>query len=70
MPAMIDVMAKKKPNDRHQHKPLNLRLHSVLRMQLEKLCERNVSTLTAEVTIAIRQHLAANGLWPPETPPR
>lgn len=51
--------------DRHKKKPLQLRLHESLREQLEKLAERNLTTLTAEITAAIRERLIANDLWPP-----
>lgn len=57
-------MAKKKP-DRHKAKPFQLRLHPLLKAQLEKLAERNVSTMTAEIVAAIRRHLEDNKLWPP-----
>lgn len=51
--------------DRHKARPLQLRIHPLLRRQLEELVDRNVSTLTAEITIALREHLRANSLWPP-----
>ncbi len=61
----MSCMAKKKP-DRHTLKPFQIRLHPVLRTQLDKLVEQNVgTTITAEIIAAIRNHLAANGLWPP-----
>lgn len=56
----------KKP-DRHVAKPFPVRLHPVIRTQLEKLVEQNVgTTITAEIVAAIRKHLADNGLWPPK----
>jgi len=63
----MPLMAEKHPRkgDRHRHKQLNLRLHSVLRAQLEILADRNLTNLTIEATAAIRKHLAENGLWPP-----
>ena len=67
----MGFMAKeKKPSDRHRAKAMQLRLHHLLRQQLELLCERNVSTMTAEIAIALREHLRAAGLWPPTTPPQ
>ncbi len=59
-----DQQANRK-QDRHKAKSLQLRIHPLLRRQLEALVERNVSTLTAEITIALRAHLEAAGLWPP-----
>lgn len=60
---MLDMA--KKP-DRHIAKPFPVRLHPVIRQQLEKLVEQNVgTTITAEIVAAIRKHLADNGLWPP-----
>jgi hypothetical protein len=56
---------KKKP-DRHVKKALQLRIHPVVRAQLEKLVELSAGTLTTEITIAIRERLAAAGLWPPK----
>jgi predicted DNA-binding protein len=57
-------MAKKANGDRHKTKMFPIRMHPVLRTQLEKLAERKLTTLTAEVVEAIRRHLEANGLWP------
>jgi hypothetical protein len=67
----LDGMAKpKKPADptpdRHKKKPFQLRLHRLLRQQLELLAERNVSDLTSEISIAVRERLERNGLWPPQ----
>jgi hypothetical protein len=39
-------------------------LHDVLRKQLEKLTDRNLSTMTTEIIVAIRDRLERNGLWP------
>lgn len=57
---------KKRKNDRHKTKPLQLRLHVILRQQLKKLADRNLTTMTTEATAAIRHHLEQNGLWPPK----
>jgi hypothetical protein len=57
---MSDGMA-----DRHKRKAFQLRLHELIRQQLEKLAERNASSLTAEASIAIRERLERHGLWPP-----
>lgn len=60
------LMAKEKPKpDRHRHPPLQLRLHTNLRKQLEVLAERNLTNLTTEATRAIREMLTKEGLWPP-----
>lgn len=63
------VMAKApKPEskpDRHKKKPLQLRLHPLIRQQLQKLCAANATTMTEEITIAIRERLEAKKLWPP-----
>lgn len=58
------VMAKERRTDRHKRKPLQLRLHPLLRAQLEVLAEQNASTLTAETSTAIRERLERHGLWP------
>jgi hypothetical protein len=61
------VMARpKRPGDRHKTQAFQLRLHTLLRKQLEKLADRNLTTITAEVIAAIRKHLEDNGLWPVE----
>jgi hypothetical protein len=52
-------------SDRHKKQPFQIRLHPLLRQQLEVLAERNASDLTTEVSIAIRERLEAAGLWPP-----
>lgn len=52
--------------DRHKKKPFQLRLHPLLRQQLEKLAEANASDMTAEIVIAIRKHLTDSKLWPPQ----
>lgn len=62
---MIEYMTDKKPTNRHKKKPLQMRLHDQLRAQLEILVERNASTLTAEITAAIRERLERADLWPP-----
>jgi hypothetical protein len=59
------TMTDKPKKDRHKKKPLQLRLHHLLRQQLEALAQRNASTLTEEISIAIRERLEAAGLWPP-----
>ncbi len=61
----IRRMAKKRKPDRHKNPALNLRLHPILRQQLQALADRNLTTLTTEATAAIREYLRANGLWPP-----
>lgn len=60
------VMAKEKPTDRHKHPVTGIRLHRLIRQQLELLVERNASGITQEITIAIRERLQREGLWPPK----
>ena len=55
--------------DRHKRKGMQLRLHPLMRQQLDLLVERNVSTLSAEIIAAIREKLAREGLWPPPQQP-
>lgn len=60
------VMAEKKPQkDRHKHRQVQLRLHPIIRYQLDKLVDRNVSNVSSEITAAIRKHLEQHELWPP-----
>lgn len=61
MPHMADEVKK----DRHKKKPFQLRLHDLMKQGLEVLATRNGSDVTEEIRIAIRKHLADNGLWPP-----
>lgn len=64
------VMAKerKQPaSDRHKKKPFSLRLHPLLRQQLDKLVDQNASDLTEEISVAIRERLRQHGLWPPSS---
>lgn len=44
---------------------LQLRLHPKLKKQLTLLVDRNTTSITTEVSAAIRDRLAAVGLWPP-----
>lgn len=67
MPAMA---AEDRKKDRHKGKPLQLRLHHSLRQQLDVLTGRNATTLTTEISRAIRELLKAEGLWPPPQPPQ
>ncbi len=62
---MLGMANKPKKTDRHVRKSFQLRLHPLLRAQLEKLGERNASKLTAEIVIAIRERLERANLWPP-----
>lgn len=72
MALTLDLMGKKKstppPSDRHKRKSFQLRLHPLLRQQLEVLAEMNASDMTAEVSIAIRERLERLSLWPPPRP--
>jgi hypothetical protein len=62
-------MAKNRPGNRHKKVQTQIRMHPVMREQLDKLVERNLSDLTAEITEAIRKHLRENELWPPTPSP-
>lgn len=67
----MELMAKKKTTepgpaaDRHKKVQTQLRLHPVIRRQLDILVERRISTLAEEITEAVREHLRRHGLWPP-----
>lgn len=67
---MID-MAKRKPKpdarrgDRHKKVQTQLRLHPLMRHQLDELVGRRLSTLAEEITEAVREHLKKHDLWPP-----
>jgi hypothetical protein len=50
----------------NKRKPTQLRLHNLLREQLEKLVDRNVSDLSTEIATAIRERLEKFDLWPPK----
>ena len=68
-PFTMHGMAKKKPGpkpDGPKRIPMQLRLHPLLRQQLEKLVELNASDLTAELSIALRERLERFNLWPPK----
>lgn len=56
---------KKKPSDRHRKQQTQFRLHPEIRQQLEKLVRRLASTISAEITNAIRERLEKYHLWPP-----
>ena len=61
---------KKKPpkhQGRHRYKPLQLRLVDEMRAALDDLAKLNGTNASTEARIAIRKHLASEGLWPPKT---
>lgn len=61
-------MGTSKPRlDRHQQKTVSFRLPEPLTAQLRALAQRNRRTLSGEVQMALEKHLAAHGLWCPET---
>lgn len=68
--ATLDDMSKKKvekpPEPAPREPVLGLRLSGNLVNLVRELSRRNRRTLTAEVSIALENHLAAAGLWPPE----
>ena len=58
-------MAKSSKNkDRHSNKGFQMRLHPLLREQLEKAVSQNASSISEEVRIAIRERLERLKLWP------
>ncbi|HTU22502.1 MAG TPA: hypothetical protein VMG10_30975 [Gemmataceae bacterium] len=60
---------KKKSSDRHKPST-QVRLNIRLAEQLEKLAERNATSVTQEANRAVRLLLEEAGLWPPaETGP-
>ncbi len=63
----MSSMAKK--NDRHKRPLTGIRLHPLMRQQLEALVDRNTSSVTEEIRTAIRERLEKNGLWPPPAKP-
>lgn len=50
---------------RRKTKLIQIRLHPLLRQQLELQVEQNASTITVEMTAALREYLERKGLWPP-----
>jgi hypothetical protein len=63
-------MAKnKKQNggDRHASSFM-VRLPEAYRTQLQQLCAQTRRTMTTEIEIALEEHLAKSGLWPPQQP--
>ena len=65
--ATISRMAKKK-SDRHAKKTVSLRLNDAMLEMLDELATKNGSDRTEEIRIAVRKHLAENGMWPPSQP--
>lgn len=55
---------KGKNKDRHTKKGFQMRLHYILRQQLDKLVEINASSISDEVRSAIRERLEKYHLWP------
>ena len=60
----MHIMAKKK-SDAHTQKQFQIRLHPLIRKQLDILIRRNVSTFSEEIRTALKKHLTDAGLWPP-----
>jgi hypothetical protein len=54
-------------NDRHKTKAFGIRLHPLIRQQLEALVEskQGITKLSDEIREALIAHLKANGFWPP-----
>ncbi len=53
--------------DRHRGKALQLRIHPLLRQQLEAYCDSEAITLTSGITMAVREFLRQHKFWPPPT---
>jgi hypothetical protein len=62
---MLESMAKKHNKPRPDKIPVQIRLPVAFRDALEKLAERNVTDLSAEIIYAIRRYLEEQKLWPP-----
>jgi len=65
------VMAERKPKKTQPSKPpqrsgkaLNVWIDEELRDALDELLGQTRRSLTAEVSIALEEHLKKNGLWP------
>lgn len=52
-------------SDRHRNPVLGLRLSGDVVRLMREIARRNRRPLTTEVTIALEEYLAKNGLWPP-----
>ena len=61
---MVMARPKKKPEDKHKNPQFQLRLHPLLRQQLQKSADRNATTITEEARTALRKYLESVGLWP------
>lgn len=68
IPGMTSRGRKPSKKDRHVNPILGIRLPDDLMVAFRQLAGDNRRTLTAEVAIALENHLKANGLWPPDVP--
>ncbi len=62
------AMAKKQTKSkdvRPGKKPINLQIDARIRDALDALTEKTRRSLTAEIEIALEEHLRKEGLWPP-----
>lgn len=50
--------------DRHKKQGFQMRLHPLLRQQLDKLVSQNATSISEEVRAAIRERLERMNLWP------
>jgi predicted transcriptional regulator len=62
-------MGRQKPEEKRakpnrQGKPLNVWLDDDLRNALDEMVKRSRRSITAEVSIALEEYLAKQGLWP------
>jgi hypothetical protein len=55
-----------KPDEDRHASTFMVRLPEVYRDQLRKLRETTRRPMTTEIQIALEEHLAKSGLWPPE----
>ena len=53
-----------KKADRHLTPGFQIRLHPLLKQQLDALVDKHASTISEEVRVAIRERLERTGLWP------
>lgn len=67
MPVMAKNPKKPKPAkpDPHRMPQFQLRMHQEYLDALEKLSERNRTSMTEEARRGIREYLQREGLWPP-----
>lgn len=63
---LMDKKKKTGKKDRHAKPGFQMRLHPMLRQQLDKLAEQNATNLSDVVRSAIREYLVKHAMWPPK----